>query len=55
MRWGPYDKAVELAVDAERNGLDWIVYADQLCSSRPRSMWDSEVTDVAGMIESLDA
>ncbi len=55
MRWGPYDKAVELAVDAERNGLDWIIYADQLCSSRPRSMWDPEVTDVAGMIESLDA
>ena len=27
MRWGPYDKAVELAVEAERAGFDWIVYA----------------------------
>ena len=50
----PFDQALASAVTAEEQGLDWVVYADQLSFSHPDVLWSREFTTMADVL-SADA
>jgi phthiodiolone/phenolphthiodiolone dimycocerosates ketoreductase len=51
----PFDRCVETAVEAERAGMDWVIFGDQMCFSHPISIWTPDITSTAELLPSFDA
>jgi phthiodiolone/phenolphthiodiolone dimycocerosates ketoreductase len=50
----PFDMQVEMAVQAEQAGLDYMVYWDQANGWTPRSIYTPDITPLAAQVPSLD-